>query len=145
SHVIIGLQALSSPAVLHAAHLIRTGTLGALRVIRCFSPTAGWGKAAPPHFAYLQDKRNGATLETITGGHTLALIEFLVGAYVQVDARTTTTQKQVPIVGTDEMIERTCADHMLVQGLHGSGCVSTLEVTGGVPDRPFTLELVGDK
>lgn len=145
SHAMIGLQALSSPAVLHAANLVRNGALGDLRVCRVFSPTAGWGGSALPFFGYLQDKRNGATLETIAGGHTLAGMECILGSYRAVDARTTITQKQIPITGTGEIVERTCADHMLVIGEHESGCVSTLEVTGGVGDRPFSFELVGEK
>ena len=145
SHVAIGLQALSAPAVRHAAKLVREGALGDLMVARIFSPTAGWGDSAPPFYAYLQDRRNGATLETIAGGHTLAMVEHVVGPYREIDARTTITRRMLPITGTDEVIERTCADHMLVLGRHEGGCVSTLEVTGGVGDRPFGFELVGTK
>ena len=145
AHVMIGTQALSAPAVLHACKLIVDGLLGELQVCRVFSPTGGWGDSAPAHYAYLQDKANGATLETIAGGHTLTMIEFLLGPYRELDARNTIMRKQVPIVGSDEVVERTCADHMLVLGKHESGCVSTLEVTGGVSDRPFALELVGSK
>lgn len=145
SHAMIGLQALSAPAVHQAARLVHEGALGDLMVCRVFSPTGGWGASAPPFYAYLQDKANGATLETITGGHTLATIEHVAGPYVELDARNTTIRKQVPIVGTDEVVERTCADHMLVIGAHEGGCVSTLEVTGGVSDRPFGFELVGTR
>lgn len=144
SNVMIGLQALSSPAVQDAITLVREGALGTLRIARVFSPTGGWGRQAPPHYAYLQDKQNGATLETIAGGHTLAVIEHLVGNYLEVDARNSTLQKQVPIAGSDEIVERTCADHMFVLGLHEGGCVSTLEVVGNVAVRPFSFELVGD-
>ncbi|MCB2047946.1 MAG: Gfo/Idh/MocA family oxidoreductase [Novosphingobium sp.] len=145
AHVMIGTQALSAPAVRHARKLIEDGLLGDLKVCRVFSPTGGWGDSAPPHYAYLQDKANGATLETIAGGHTLSMIEFLIGPYREVDARTTIMRKQVPIVGSDEVVERTCADHMLVTGLHENGCLSNVEVTGGVADRDFSLELVGTK
>jgi len=145
SHVMIGLQALSNPAVRQAAKLVGEGALGRLQVLRVYSPTAGWGLESPPFYAYLQDKRNGATLETIAGGHTLASLEAIVGAYVEVDARNTIVQEQIRIQGTAEFVQRTCADHMLVLGRHASGCVSTLEVVGGTPDRPFTLELIGEK
>jgi predicted dehydrogenase len=145
AHVMIGTQALSAPAVLHARKLIDEGHLGELQVCRVFSPTGGWGDSAPPHYAYLQDKANGATLETIAGGHTLTMLEYLLGPYREVDARNSIMRKQVPIVGSDEVVERTCADHMLVLGHHESGCVSTLEVTGGVANRDFSLELVGTK
>ena len=145
AHVMIGTQALSAPAVLHAKRLIDEGHLGDLKVCRVFSPTGAWGDSAPPHYAYLQDKANGATLETIAGGHTLVTMEFLLGPYRELDARTTTMRKQVPVIGTDEIVERTCADHMAVIGKHESGCISTLEVPGGVTDRTFSFELVGSK
>jgi predicted dehydrogenase len=72
--VMIGLQGLSAPPIRQAAKLIGQGAIGHPRVLRVFSPTAGWGSRAPKHYAYLQDSRFGATLETIAGGHTLAAL-----------------------------------------------------------------------
>ncbi len=144
-HAVIGLQGLSAPAILEAAQLVRDGAIGNPLMARVFSPTAGWGAEAPPFYAYLQDRRNGATLETIAGGHTLAVIEAIVGAYIEVDARDSILRKQVRITGTDEVVERTCADHMMVLGQHASGCVSTLEVVSGTASRPFSLEVTGDR
>ena len=144
SHVLIGVQGCMSPAVRRAAELVREGAIGRPQVLRVFSPTAGWGPVAPPFYAYLQDKRNGATLEAIGGGHTLAVIDAVVGPYVEVDARNSTLRDKVRIDGTDEIVTRTCADHMFVLGKHTSGCVSSLEVVGGVPSAPFGFELVGE-
>jgi predicted dehydrogenase len=144
SHVMIGLQGLAAPAIRQAIALVRDNAIGKPRVMRVFSPTAGWGSEAPPAYAYLQDKRNGATLETIAGGHTLAAMEAIVGAYAEIDARNSILRRTLRIQGTDEMIERSCADHMIVLGRHEGGCISTLEVAGGVADKPFTLELEGE-
>lgn len=144
SHVAIGLQALSAPAVRCAAELVAAGAIGRPKMLRAFSPTAGWGAEAPAHYAYLQDRRNGATLETIAGGHTLAAIAAIVGAYVEVDARTSIQRPSVRISGSDEEVQRTCADHMLVLGAHVSGCVSTLEVASGTAHAPFRLEVIGE-
>ena len=145
-HAMIGLQGLFAPAILAAARLVKDGGIGAPRVLRVFGSAAAWGDDTPAFGAYLQDKRTGATLETIGGGHTLAPVEALVGRYVEVDARNTTFLKQVLIIGTNEIVERTCADHMLVTGLHDSGCVSTFEVVGGKPEQRTALfELEGSK
>jgi len=144
SHVAIGFQGISAPAVRRAADIVQSGALGQLRVLRMFSPTAGWGADAPPFFAYLQDKKNGATLETIAGGHSLAIIEAIVGKYLEVQARNSILCPQVRIRGTDEFLERSCADHMLVLGRHETGCISTLEVMGGTA-KPFAFELTGEQ
>lgn len=145
SHVMIGLQALSSPAVLHARRLVQAGALGELKVLRVFSPFGGWGRKTTRFHAYLQDKKNGATLEAIGGGHTLAVVEHVVGPYLEVDARTSILQPTVELAGSDELVNRTCADHMLVLGRHEGGCISTVEVSGLEGKRPFLFELIGSK
>jgi len=144
SHALVGLQALSAPAVRRARQLVKDGAIGTPRVLRVFSPTAGWGRTAPPHYAYLQDKRNGATLETIAGGHTLAVMETLAGPMRELDARASILNERVAIAGSDERVTRTCADHLLVLGRHEGGCVSSLEVAGGSLG-PFSLELTGSE
>jgi predicted dehydrogenase len=143
-HVAIGLQGANSIAVRHAARLVAQGVIGKPLSLRVVSSTAGWGTLAPPHYAYLQDRRNGATLATIAGGHTLAAVEEVVGAYAEVSARNSILQDKVEIAGTGEQVERTCADHMLITGTHDGGCVSSVEIIGGMP-IPLRFELRGTK
>ena len=142
-HVAIGLQGASSAAVRHAAKLVRDDAVGRPLSLRVVSPTAGWGQESPAHYAYLQDRKNGATLETIAGGHTLAAVEDVVGPYVDVSARASILVDKMRISGADEVVARTCADHVLISGRHDSGCVSSVEVIGGVMDTPFVFELRG--
>ena len=142
-HVAIGLQGANSLAVRHAAKLVSDGAIGRPLTLRVVSPTAGWGAESPAHYAYLQDKRNGATLSTIAGGHTLATIEAVVGDYADVTALASIVQGEMKLSGTDECIARTCADHLLVSGRHVGGCVSSLEVVGGVTEVPFEFIVRG--
>ena len=142
THVAIGLQGANAIAVRHAAKLVREGAIGRPLNLRVVSSTAGWGAFAPPHYAYLQDRRNGATLASIAGGHTLAAIEAVVGSFTHVSARNSILLDTVEIIGTGEKVKRTCADHMLITGLHASGCVSSVEILGGVP-IPLRFELRG--
>ena len=143
-HVTIGLQGANAVAVRHAANLVREGAIGQPLTLRVVSSTAGWGAIAPPHYAYLQDRRNGATLATIAGGHTLAALETVVGEFTSVSARNSILLDSVAIVGTDEVVQRTCADHMLITGKHASGCVSSVEILGGA-SIPLRFELRGSK
>jgi predicted dehydrogenase len=143
-HVAIGLQGANSLAVRHAAKLVRDGAIGRPLSLRVVSSTAGWGALAPPHYVYLQDRRNGATLATIAGGHTLAAVEAVVGSFKNLSARNSILLDTVEIIGTNEVVERTCADHMLITGLHDSGCVSSVEILGGEP-IPLRFKLRGTK
>lgn len=144
SHVLIGLQALSAPAVRAAVDLVRSGALGRLLSLRVVSPTAGWAAEAPPAYAYLQDRDTGAGFEAIAGGHTLALIDSVVGPYVEIDARATTQRPVVKISGGDEVVARSCADHLAIIGLHAGGCLSTTEIVSDAAATPFVFELKGE-
>ena len=108
-HACIGLQGENSHAVRHAARLVQDGAIGRPLSLRVVSPTAGWGAISPPNYAYLQDKRNGATLSTIAGGHTLAAIEAVVGAYLEVGARASILVDWMSLGATGETVSRTCA------------------------------------
>ena len=144
-HVCIGLQGENSWAIRHAAQLVQNGAIGRLLSLRVVSPTGGWGAASPPNYAYLQDKSNGATLSTIAGGHTLAAIEAVIGDFIEVTSRASILLDTMVLMGSEETVERTCADHLLIFGKHESGCISSLEVVGGVTDVPFQFELRGTK
>jgi predicted dehydrogenase len=144
THVCIGLQGADAIAVRHAAKLVREGVIGEPMALRVVSSTQGWGTVAPPFYAYLQDKRNGATLASIAGGHTLAMIEAIVGPYAELGARNSILVPQVQLAGSGERVQRTCADHMLIHGRHASGCISNVEITGGA-NVPLAFELRGSK
>ncbi|MEO6718631.1 MAG: Gfo/Idh/MocA family oxidoreductase [Novosphingobium sp.] len=142
TYAVVGLQGVNAPAVRHAAALVREGAIGRPLNLRVVSSTAGWGTAAPAHYAYLQDKRNGATLATIAGGHTLAMVEAVAGPIVEVSARCSILQPSVSLAGSGETVTRTCADHMLIVAKHESGCVSSVEIVGGA-NIPLRFELRG--
>jgi predicted dehydrogenase len=145
-HVVVGLQGLRAPAVLRAAALIREGAIGRPLVLRSFGEAGAWGAAAPRQRDYLQDKSSGASFETIGVGHLLPGVEALIGAYSEVDARLTTQYPRVRVLGgaEDEYVDRNCADHLLLIGLHSSGCVSTVELVGGKSELPSFIEVVGE-
>jgi predicted dehydrogenase len=144
THVAVGLQGANSLAVRHAAQLVRGGAVGRPLNLRVVSATAGWGAVAPPHYAYLQDRSNGATLATIAGGHTLAMVEAVLGPFVEVGARGSILRDRVKMTGSGEIVERTCADHLLIHGRHANGCVSSIEIVGG-EDLPLRFELRGSE
>jgi predicted dehydrogenase len=142
---IVGLQGVASPAVREAASLVQAQKLGKPLHARILSPTAGWGPAAPLFYAYLNDVQHGATLATIAGGHTLAVVEHVLGPFVAAQAQSAIQHKHVHILGEDRAIERNCADHLVVLGEHASGYVSTTIVSGGsmAADGGFAFDVRG--
>jgi predicted dehydrogenase len=144
-HVAIGTQGVLAPAMRHAAALMRDGAIGRALNLRVVSSTVGWSRRIMPFYTYLEDKTTGATLSTIAGGHTLAAVEAVIGSYIEIDARNTTTRQNVRIHGTDEPVAELCTDHVLAIGRHASGCVSSVEIIGGTADTPFCFELRGTK
>jgi predicted dehydrogenase len=142
SHVVVGLQGANSIAVRHASKLVQSGAIGRPLNLRVVSSTAGWGSIVPEHYAYLQDRRNGATMAAIAGGHTLALVAAVVDTFVELGACNSILRDKVVIAGTGEIVERSCADHMLIQGRHPGGCISSIEIVGGDP-VPLRFELRG--
>jgi predicted dehydrogenase len=143
-HVAIGLQAHMNPAARRAAELIAAGAIGRPLTARIFSSTAGFAPHLPATQAYLNKIENGANLITILGGHTLDLAILLLGGINSLDALTTLQYPTVTLTDTGEQIQRTAADHLLVQARMISGCALAVEVAADrAPDTPFTFEVVG--
>jgi predicted dehydrogenase len=141
---IVGLQGVVNVAVRRAAEIVRSGALGRIYSARMIAPSLGWPPAVGPHYAYLNDTRNGATLTTIPGGHTLAMVERILGNFTEVQAHAATHHPVVKIVGTDQSIERNCADHLAITGVHASGCVTMVEIGGNRPQSaPIIFEVTG--
>lgn len=141
---IVGLQGVVAPAVRSAGEIVRSGALGSLYSARMLAPSLGWAPALPPHYAYLNDKRNGATLATIPGGHTLAMVERILGRFTEVQAQTAIHNPKVKIIGTDKTIDRNCADHLAILGAHANGCVTVVEIGGSrLQGAPIVFEVTG--
>jgi len=142
THVAIGLQGAGSQAVEHAAQLVASGAIGKPLRLRVISTTAGWAATCPPHYGYLQDRTTGATLASIAGGHTLAMVAAVVGPIEEVGACNSILNATVTVNGSGEQITRTCWDHMLLHTRHASGCIANIEIAGG-DTSPLTFELIG--
>src|SRR5258708_17167541 len=67
---VAGLQARSAPSVAYVRDLIEQGYVGELLSTTLIGSGMGWGPTVEPYNAYLNDKKNGATLLSIALGHT---------------------------------------------------------------------------
>ena len=146
-HTAIGLQGRLNPAVRRAAQLLSSGRIGRPLNARIVATTVGFGPEMLSTHEYFNDPSSGANLLTITAGHTLDLVEAVLGAIVEVDARTETLWPAVKLTETGEESLRETADHVDVLGKTRSGGVFTAHISGGVApqDVRFSFEIRGSE
>jgi predicted dehydrogenase len=144
-HTAIGLQGRLNPAVRCAARLLASGKIGRPLNARIVSTTIGFGPELPYGYDYFNKASSGANLLTITAGHTLDVVEAVLGEIVEVDARTEILWPTVKLTDTGEKSLRETADHIDVLGKTRSGAVFMVDISGGVAreDACFRFEIRG--
>jgi predicted dehydrogenase len=141
----VGLQGRLHPAARRAAALVADGALGRVLAARVLSTSAAFGPAAPAAYAYFDEAASGANLLTITGGHTLDLVEAVLGPLAEVEARTATLFPAVHLLDTGATSRREVPDNLLLIGRTAGGAEVVVDVEGGrAMDRPeFRLVVRG--
>jgi predicted dehydrogenase len=146
-HTAIGLQGRLNPAVRRAAELLSSGKIGRPLNARIVSATTGFGPEIHSSHDLFNKTVSGANLLTITAGHTLDLIEAVLGQVTEVDALTETLWPAVKLSDTGAHSVRETPDHIDVLGRTRSGAVFTANISGGVApeDARFTFEIRGSE
>jgi len=146
-HTAIGLQGRLNPAVRRAAQLLSSGRIGRPLSARIVASIGSFGPELPSTFDYFNRTFSGANLLTIPGGHTLDLVEALLGPIIEVDARTEIFWPVVKLTDTGEKSLRETADYADILGKTRSGAVFTAEIGGGVApkDVRFSFEIWGSE
>ena len=146
-HTAIGLQGRLNPAVRRAVQLVSSGKIGVPYNARIVSTTSGFGPEMPSSLDYFNKKCFGANLLTVTAGHTLDVVEAVLGSIIEVDARAETLWPFVKLTDTGEESLRDTADHIGVLGKTRSGAVFTADIAGGVvpEDAGFVFEVRGSE
>jgi predicted dehydrogenase len=146
-HTAIGLQGRLNPAVRRAAQLLSSGKIGRPLNARIVSTNIGFSPELPSSYDYFNKTSSGANLLTINGGHTLDLVEAVLGPIIEIDARTEILWPSVKLTDTGEESMRETADHFAVLGKTQSGAVFTAEIYGGVApqDTRSNFEIRGSE
>src|SRR5437588_6732072 len=76
---VAGLQARSAPSVAYVRDLIEQGYVGEVLSTTLIGSGMGWGPTLEPYNAYLNDRKNGATMLSIALGHTTDALCFCLG------------------------------------------------------------------
>jgi predicted dehydrogenase len=124
-HAVVGLQARFNPAVQFVRRLIADGFVGRVRSTNMHGSGMAWGPATPASDAYVNDKGNGATLLSIPMGHSIDALCYVLGEFEGISAHIATELTEVTVLGTNEKIQKTAEDQVVLCGaLAGGAAVS---------------------
>lgn len=149
----VGLQARVQPAYRHVRDLIAEGYIG--DVLSCHAMTITSGALAKrADFLWSSKASGGSNTLTVTNGHTLDAVTFLLGKISTLSAQTTTQVKQWGSLDGDEVVDVDAPDTVVVTGLLESGAAfssysSMVPYAGAgfrieIYGRAGTIELSGE-
>ena len=123
----VGLQSRANPAILHAKELVESGYVG--EVMSCHvNRIAGGGLQRSSDRTWQGDKDLGANTLTISCGHTIDALRFVVGDFNHVSSVVSTQAKQWFEEDTNQMVDVTSPDNILVSGKLANGGVASVHI-----------------
>src|SRR5437773_5804823 len=128
---VAGLQARSAPSVAYVRDLIEQGYVGELLSTTLIGSGMGWGPTVEPFNAYLNDKKNGATMLSIALGHTADALCHCLGEVRELSATMTMRRKSFTVAGTGESKPMAADDQVAVSGLLEGGAAFSIHYRGG--------------
>src|SRR6266508_1469223 len=128
---VVGLQARQAPAIEFVQELLRDGYVGEVL------STTMVGLSVPGHVigqpnAYMLDKTNGANVLTIAVGHSLDLLNHVLGEFADLSAVSELRRPLITIEESGEQIVKTAADQIAVIGTLTSGATASLHLREAV-------------
>jgi len=129
---VAGLQARSAPAVAYVRDLVEQGYVGEVLSTTLIGSGMGWGPTVEPFNAYLNDKKNGATMLSIAVGHTADALCHCLGEVRELSATMAMRRKTFTIAETGESKPMTAEDQVAVSGLLEGGAAFSIHYRGGV-------------
>jgi predicted dehydrogenase len=145
---VVGLQGQMSPAINYAKDLIADGYVGRVLTATMIGVAPNWGAAIDR--AYQADRKNGANLMTITGGHQIDALCHVLGEFRELTAFAVSQRDQIALEGTGELVAKDTPDQLVVNGIVGGknadGAVVSFQIRGGMTrGTAFLFEIHGDR
>jgi predicted dehydrogenase len=129
---VVGLQARSAPPVAYVRDLIAQGYVGEVLSTTLIGSGMSWGPTIEPFNAYMNDKRNGATMLSIAVGHAADALCHCLGEATELSATMAVRQPTFSIAGNGENRPKTTDDQVSVAGLLESGAALSIHYRGGL-------------
>src|SRR5437588_3648148 len=128
---VVGLQARQAPAIEFVQQLLRDGYVGEVLSTTMLGVSIAGDTLGQPN-AYMLDKTNGANVLTIAVGHSLDLLNYVLGEFADLSAISDVRRPLISIEGTGERIVKTAADQIAVIGTLTSGATASIHIREAV-------------
>ena len=128
---VVGLQARQAPAIEFVQGLLRDGYVGEVLSTTMVGLSVPGGVVGQPN-AYMLDKRNGANVLTIAVGHSLDLLNYVLGEFTDLSAVSNLRRPLITIEETGERLVKTAADQIAAIGTLTSGATASVHVREAV-------------
>ena len=129
---VAGLQARSAPSVAYVRDLIEQGYVGEVLSTTLIGSGMGWGPTVEPYNAYLNDKKNGATMLSIALGHAADALCYCLGEVRELSATMTVRRKSFTIAETGESKPMTAEDQVASPDCSRAGPRSRSTIAAGI-------------
>ena len=131
ARTVVGLQARQAPAIEFVQQLLRDGYVGEVLSTTMVGLSIPGDVVGQPN-AYMLDKTNGANLLTIPVGHSLDLLNYVLGVFAELSAVSDVRRPLISIEETGEQIVKTAADQIAVIGTLTSGATASVHIREAV-------------
>src|SRR5437870_5336562 len=128
---VVGLQARQAPAIEFVRELLGDEYVGEVLSTTMVGLSVPGDVVGQPN-AYMLDKTNGANLLTIAVGHSLDLLNYVLGEFADLSAVSDLRRPLITIEETGEQIVKTAADQVAVIGTLTSGATASVHAREAV-------------
>jgi predicted dehydrogenase len=128
---VVGLQARQAPAIEFVQELLGDGYVGEVLSTTIVGLSVPGDVVGQPN-AYMLDKTNGANALTIAAGHSLDVLNFVLGEFADLSAVSDLRRPLITIAETGERIVKTAPDQIAVIGTLTSGATASVHVREAV-------------
>src|SRR5437667_2849567 len=128
---VVGLQARQAPAIEFVRALLRDGYVGEVLSTTMVGLSVP-GDVVGQSNAYMLDKTNGANVLTIAVGHSLDLLNHVLGEFADLSAVSDLRRPLTTIEETGEQIVKTAPDQIALIGTLTSGAIASVHIREAV-------------
>ena len=139
----VGLQARGDPTVRYLRQLIADGYVGDVLAANMTMFTAGVLER-PKSRLWDRARTKGVSALTVRGIHTMDVLCWCLGDFVEVSGKTSTQVKQWRVTETGELVDVDTPDNVMVNGVLQNGAIASVHV-GTVPYQAtgWRMEIYG--